>query len=252
MLMRKIFRTLFNISICSALAALVVFVQVSCEEGFEKSPLDVLIRDMSEVPAYSIILHDMNVEGAVFEDYYHQYEIIKVNQQGQPEKSLTEWIEVPEALFSEHVEHMGMEIVSKSEAGGVSKTAAPPGYNNFVGNERYGQWVSGNGGSFWQFYGQYMFLNSLFNLATFPVQRSYYDTYRRDYRDRKPYFGPAYAGGSRTFGTGSAYTRRASMGSTWNTKSSSFKDKVRNSVSRSGSRYNSSSSMRSRGGGFGK
>ena len=115
------------------------FVLASCGSDFEKSPLDNLIRDMSDVPAYSIILHDMNVEGTVFEDYFHQYEIIKIKENGEPEKVITPWIEVPEQVFEQHIDHMGMEIVSKGEDGKVSKTAAPPGYNNFVGNERYGQ-----------------------------------------------------------------------------------------------------------------
>lgn len=229
----------------------------SCGNDFEKSPVDNLIRDLSGTPAYSIILHDMNVEGTVFEDYFHQYEIVKVKEGGEPERIVTEWIEVPEELFQKHIDHMGMEIVSKGEDGKVVKEAAPPGYSNFVGNEKYGQWVNNSsGGSFWQFYGQYMFLNTMFNMATFPARRSYYDTYRTDYYGRRPYYGPATSGGGRTFGTGSAYTGRTRAGSTWNSKNTSFKNKVRNSVTRSNtrssSRYNSSGSMRSRGGGFGK
>lgn len=231
----------------------------SCGGGFEKSPLDNIIRDMSDVPAYSVILHDMNVEGTIFDDYYHQYEIIKIKEGAEPERTITDWIEVPEELFQKHIDHMGMEIVSKGDDGKVNKTAAPPGYNNFVGNEKYGSWVSNNsGGSFWQFYGQYMFLNTMFNMATFPARRSYYDTYRTDYYGRRPYYGPTTSGGGRTFGTGGAYTSRTTAGSTWNTKNTSFKNKVRRSVTRSGSnsrssgRYNSSGSMRSRGGGFGK
>ena len=231
---------------------LLAFVLTSCSSGFEKSPLDNFIRDMSDVPAYSIILHDMNVEGAVFEDYFHQYEIVKVKEGAEPERIVTEWIEVPEELFQKHIDHMGMEIVSKGEDGKVNKTAAPPGYNNFVGNEKYGSWVNSGGSSFWQFYGQYMFLNTMFNMATFPARRSYYDTYRTDYYGRRPYYGPTTSGGGRTFGTGSAYTRRSTAGNTWNSKNTSFKNKVRRSVTRSSGRSTSSSSMRSRGGGFGK
>ncbi|WP_224994224.1 hypothetical protein [Cesiribacter sp. SM1] len=234
-----------------AVFTLLAFVLTSCGNDFEKSPLDNLIRDLSDVPAYSIILHDMNVEGTVFEDYYHQYEIIEIKKGEAPEKRLTDWVQVPEALFSKHIDDMGMELVSKSEDGKLTKTAAPPGYNNFVGNEQYGQWVERNGTSFWEFYGQYMFLNSMFNLATYPVRRSYYDTYRTDYWGRKPYYGSTGSGG-RIFGTGGSYTRQVYSGSSWNRQSSSFKDKVRNSVSRSGTRYNGSSSTRSRGGGFGK
>lgn len=226
---------------------------ISCGSDFEKSPLDKFTKELSDVPAYSVILHDMNVEGTVFEDYFHQYEIIKVGKNGEPEKVITPWTEVSEDVFREHIDHMGMEVLSKGEDGKVSKTAAPPGYNNFVGNQQYGQWVQGNNGSsFWQFYGQYMFLNTMFNMATFPARRSYYDTYRTDYYGRKPYFGPSSSGGGRTFGTGSTYTSRTSAGSTWNTKNTSFKNRVRNSVTRSGSRYSGSSSTRSRGGGFGK
>lgn len=223
----------------------------SCGSSFEKSPVDEIARDLSEVPAYSVILHDMNVEGTVFKDYFHKYEIVKVREEGPPEKQLTSWMEVPEEDFKKHIDHMGMEIVSKGPDGKVNKTASPPGYSNFVGNEKYGQWHNSNGGSFWQFYGQYMFLNSMFNLGGFPVRRSYYDTYRRDYHGRKPFFGTSSSGGKR-YGTGSSYTNKTNAGSSWSSKSSSFKSKVRNSVTRSGSRYNSSGSTRSRGGGFGK
>lgn len=238
------------------LYSLLVFVLSACGNDFEKSPVDNLIKGLSEAPAYSIILHDMNAEGTIFNDYYHQYKIVKIPEEGEPEERITDWIEVPEETFQKHIDHMGMEIVSKGEDGKVNKTAAPPGYSNFVGNEKYGRWNQRNGTSFWEFYGQYMFLNSMFNMATFPARRSYYDTYRRDYYGRKPYYGPTAVGGGRTFGTGSRYTSRTRAGSTWGNKNASFKSRVRNSVtrstSRSGSRYNSSGSMRSRGGGFGK
>jgi hypothetical protein len=246
-MIRKLFLFLFLISGFS-----------SCGNGFEKNPVDNLVRDYSDVPAYSIILHDMNVEGTIFKDYFHQYEIVKVKEDTPPEKELTGWIEVPEEVFSKHIDHMGMEIVSKGPDGKVNKTASPPGYSNFVGNEKYGSWQSHNGGSFWQFYGQYMFLNSMFNLATFPVRRSYYDTYRTDYHGRRPFFGTSSTGGRR-YGTGGTYTSRNYGGSSWNNRNASFKNRVRNSVTRSGStstrsgsRYNSSGSTRSRGGGFGK
>ncbi|WP_017733091.1 hypothetical protein [Nafulsella turpanensis] len=234
------------------LYTLLAFILSSCGNGFEESPLDNIVRELSGVPAYSVILYDMNVEGTVFEDYFHQYQIVKLNKNGEAEKTLTDWVQVPERVFEQHIDHVGMEIISKGEEGEVSKVAAPPGYSNFVGNPQYGQWVQSGGSSFWQFYGQYMFLNSLFNLATFPARRAYYDTYRRDYYGRRPYYGPVSTAGSRMFGTGSRYTSQTNAGSNWNSKSSSFKSRVRNSVTRSGSRYNSSGSMRSRGGGFGK
>lgn len=223
----------------------------SCGSDFEKNPLDNMIREMTNVPAYSIILYDMNVEGSIFEDYYHQYKIVKIAKGSEPEKSITSWIEVSEDFFSKHIDHMGMEIVSKGEDGKISKVASPPGYSNFVGNPQYGHWVNAGGSSFWQFFGQYMFLNAMFNMMDFPARRSYYNTYRKDYYGRRPYYGPM-AGGINTFGTNSKYTRTTSTGRSWSSKTSSFKSRVRNSVTRSGSRYNGSGSLRSRGGGFGK
>lgn len=228
-----------------------LFLLLSCGNDFEKNPVDNMIMEMASVPVYSILLHDMNVEGSIFEDYFHQYKVVKISENGEPEESTTPWIEVSEENFSKHIDHLGMEIASKSEDGKVSKIASPPGYSNFVGNPQYGQWVNSGGSSFWQFYGQYMFLNSMFNLMEFPTRRSHYDTYRRDFYGRKPYYG-AGEGGAKIFGTGSTFTRKTNPGSSWNNKPNSFKSKVRNSVSRSGTRYNSSSSLRSRGGGFGK
>lgn len=149
---------------------------------------------------------------------------------------------------------MGMEIVAKNEEGEVSRTASPPGYSNYVGNPQYGHWVNRGGNSFWEFYGKYALMSSLFNMAAFPVRRSYYDTYRDDYFGRRPYYGPSGSGG-RMYGTGSSYTRNVKPNTRWsrNPSSSSFKQRVRNSVSRSNSRYSSSGgSMRSRSGGFGK
>lgn len=227
------------------------FLLLSCGNDFEKNPVDNMIKEMSSVPVYSILLLDMNVEGSIFEDYYHKYKVVKILKNGKPEETTTPWIEVSEENFSKHIDHMGMELASKSEDGKVSKIASPPGYSNFVGNPQYGQWVNSGGSSFWQFYGQYMFLNSMFNMMDFPTRRTHYNTYRRDYYGRKPYYGVG-GGNLRTFGTGSTYTRTTNPGSSWNNKPNSFKSRVRNSVTRSGSRYNGSSSLRSRGGGFGK
>ena len=227
-----------------------------CGGGFQKTPVDRMIRDMNDIDAYSIILYDMDQQGAIFKDYMHRYRIVKTNN-GEVEEEITDWEEVQEDFFRKHADHMGMEIAAKSEDGEISKTASPPGYSNYVGNPQYGRWVNNNGGSFWEFYGKYALLSSLFNMSAFPVQRNYYDDYRGSYYGRRPYYGPNSGTGTRMYGTGSRYNNTTKNNTRWNSRarSSTFKDKVRNSVSRSNSRYGNSSgrsSYRSRSGGFGK
>ncbi|GAF01425.1 hypothetical protein [Saccharicrinis fermentans] len=237
-------------------------------QSWEKSPVDDLVRDLSSENNFSIILLDMDSRSG---KYFHKYNII-VEKADTVLANQTDWTEVPESFFAINVDNMGMEIVSKKD-GKVSKVAAPAGYSNYIGNEKYGHWRQRDGYSFWEFYGQYAFMSSMFNLMTYPARRSYYNDYHRGgYYGSRPYYGPK---GSSVYGTKS-YTSRSGKSTTWGSKSSSFKNQVRSSVSRStsasksrsyssGSRYSGSSartsrsssrysgsSSRSRSGGFGK
>ena len=241
----------------------------SCGSGqrYTKSPVDVMVRDIPSDHVFSIILHDMDVRGNFVESFHHQYKVIEETQPGQPVERMTDWVEVDKNFFNRHVNDMGMEIAARDSTGKLSKTPAPPGYNNYVGNRRYGYWNNHGGSSFWAFYGQYAFMSSMFNMMTYPVNRGYYDTYRRDYYGRRAYYGPTTSSGRRTYGTGSKYNSSRSSGSSrWSRNTSSFKQKVASRTQRSTSRYGSGtsrysgssssryggSSYRSRGGGFGK
>ncbi len=225
----------------------------SCGGGkrFQKNPVDEMIRDMPSDRVFSVILHDMDVQGNFSETYYHQYKVIEEKTPGKPEERVTEWKRVPESYFQMHVNNMGMEIASRGEDGKLVKSANPPGYNNYVGNPKYGTWRQRDGYSFWEFYGQYAFMSSMFNMMAYPVRRSYYDDWRGNYYGTgRTYYGPTYGSG-RYYGTSSSYTQSSRPNSTWSSKPNSFKQRVQNRTSRSSSRYSSSSS-RSRGSGFGK
>lgn len=231
---------------------------------YEKSPIDDLIRDLSAVKSYSIILHDMDADESA-NKYKHKYKILKeVGDSVKAEE--TDWKEVSERFFARHQDNMGMTVASKDSTGKVSKVAAPAGYGQYVGNERYGSWQQGsNGQSFWQFYGQYAFMRDMLGLGFYgPVYRSHYNDYRSSWSAGRPYYGSN--PNSPTYGTRSTYTSSAYSNSTWTKKPNAFKESVRTRVarsstsgsrtasstsSRSGSRY-SSSSGRSSGGGFGK
>ncbi len=224
---------------------------------FEKNPVDELIRDLSGVDNFSIILYDMDAKD---DTYLHQYNVITE----MPDTVLyekTEWKVVPAQFFQANIDNMGMEIVSKKD-GKLSKQASPAGYNHYVGNERYGQWRQHRDGySFWEFYGRYAFMSSLFNMMTYPARRSYYHDYHRGgYYGSRPYYGPQ---GSKVYGTASYTKGKTGSNTKWGKQPSSFKESVRNKVSRSSStqsssrtsrsssRYNSSSS-RSRSRSYGK
>jgi len=239
--------------------ALIYACSRSCDSDYsepQKSPVDEMIRDMTGVPTFSIILYDMNTEGSFFKEYYHQYRIIKEEDNEEVDEEITDWFPVSKDFFMANVNNMGMEIASKNEEGKVSKTAAPPGYGAYVGNEKYGQWVQRDGGSFWEFYGKFALMSSMFNMMTYPVGRSAWNDYRTDYYGRgRPYYGPVTSSGSRRYGTNSPYNTATNKNSRWvsNKSNNSLKQRVRSSTpqsSRSGSRFSNFS--RSRSGGYGK
>jgi hypothetical protein len=231
---------------------------------YVQNPVDKLIKQLSNdssVKTFSIILEDMELDN---DGYKHKYKVL-TNLEDSVNKKIqhTEWMPVEEAFFVKHEENLGLELAGMDESGEVHKVPTPPGYRNYVGNERYGEWrTNSNGQSFWAFYGQYMFMSSMFHMMAAPVYRNHYDTYRGSYYNSgRPYYGPRTASGSYTYGTSGSVTRTTNpsfhsrYGST-----SSFKSKLRSRVQQSQSRTtrssnrssSSGSSYRSRGGSYGK
>jgi hypothetical protein len=201
--------------------------------------------------------------------YKHKYQVI-LEREDTVQSVETSWKTVLDIFFEQHIDDMGMEIVSKKD-GVLHKQVAPAGYSNFVGNPKYGQWSERNGSSFWAFYGRYAFMSSMFNMMAYPARRSYWNDYRGSYYGSgRAYYGPS---GSKVYGTKSYTSSTAGKSSSWGNKSSDFKSNVRSSVSRSASatksrsytskspygkttrsssRSSTSSPYRSRSGGFGK
>jgi hypothetical protein len=230
---------------------------------FDKNPVDDLIKDMTAVPNFSIILFDMDFDEAT-EQYRHQYSILKEPAGSDAvEGETTDWLQVSAVYFNEQVDNMGMNIVSKVD-GVVAKKVSPPGYDQYVGNEKYGNWEKkSDGTSFWAFYGQYAFMRSILGFGYSPIYRGGWNDYRRNYAPSgRAYYGSNSNGGGTRFGTSGSHVSNRSTKSTWASKDASFKSRVRSRVqrsssrtsrtSRSSSRYRSSSSSRSRGFGGGK
>ncbi|WP_020529542.1 hypothetical protein [Flexithrix dorotheae] len=242
-----------------------IFFITSCSSSgdFHKSPIDELIKKMDSEKNFTIILYDMDVEGAFLSDTYkHQYKIIKekADSTQTPYEEITDWYIVDENTFARYENDMGMEVASKND-GVVTKQTAPPGYSRYVGNEKYGHWQTNSSGqSFWSFYGQYAFMSSMMGLMAGPVYRTSYYDYRDNYRGVRPYYGGVTSAGTTRYGTLSDVSRKQNPNfhRRANTNSA-LKSRVNNSIarssggrtsnsktSRSDSRYSSSSSSRSR------
>ncbi|MAX82274.1 MAG: hypothetical protein CL843_19115 [Crocinitomicaceae bacterium] len=232
----------------------------SALSNWEKTPVDELVKKLANEQNFTIVLYDMDAENDI---YKHQYQVI-VEKPDTVTSEITEWFTVSDVFFEQHLNDMGMEIASKKD-GKLHKETAPAGYSNYVGNERYGHWVNRNGSSFWEFYGKYRFMTSMFHLMTYPARRAYWDDYYGGYYGRgRAYYGPS---GNPIYGTRSYANTSTGKNSKWGNKSSDFKNKVRSKVSRSASatrakrssrtsrsssRSSRNSSYRSRSGGFGK
>ena len=223
---------------------------ISCGGGgFQKSPLDEIIQNIPRDEMFTIILNDMNAEGNFSKSYFHKYQIIRDNQINDAREVVSDWHGVREKEFNNYINDMGMEIASRDSTGKLTKTVAPPGYNNYVGNQKYGRWENRGGSSFWAFYGQYAFMSSMLRMSSYPVSRGYYRDWRGNYAGtNRRYYGPS-SGGRSYYGTNSAYNNSRNSRSTWGSKSTSFKNNVTSRTSRSSGSFGSS---RSSGGGYGK
>ena len=254
----------------------IILLIISCSEErkkYIKSPLDIIITTYIDTQNYSVVLADMDYKENS-DTYFHKYKIIleKANTASESkeddfEVKLTKWEKVSPITFEEHQKDLGMTVLSKKN-GVLDKKSTPAGYNNYVGNNKYGSWkTQSNGTSFWAFYGQYHFMSSLFYGSRHRYYRSDYNYYRTNHYGRSNYYGR-----NNTFGT-SNYKSKS-----WSSKPASFKENVRSKANRSSSalkskgysssrsysnstkttrstnRYSSSrsSSSRSRSGGFGK
>ena len=149
--------------------------------GGQRLPVELIKKDLRDVPSYSIILEDMDEKGTFFKNFYHKYNIL-----AEDKAYRTDWMKVPEDYYRRNENFLGMTLLSK-KGGQFDTSAGPPGYN-YVGDERYGKWQKdSSGSSFWEFYGKYALISHF--LGGSRIYRNDYSTYR-DYRSQgRPYYG---------------------------------------------------------------
>jgi hypothetical protein len=223
------------------LSIFLVFLLASCggNDHYIQNPVDLMIKSMKDQKTYTIILDDMDVKK---DNFYHKYSIVKESTTGEISSSSTELLLVDYAFFKANDANLGMQLASKDSTGKVSKNVIPAGYDNYVGNSKYGQWQGSGHDRSWVFFGQYMFMRSMFGLGYHPayyhMHHNYYSNY---YGTNRPFYGSGSQGGN-YYGTSSAQTKKSKPGF--------FERKARNNNWQS-SRKSASSRRSGRGGGFG-
>ena len=164
------------------------------------------------------ILVDMEIREGEALTLYHKYKTVTVQIQDPQKKQGAHsereaWVQVSKATFDALEGKLGMSVARKpagkyeEEAESLAQPAgysylAPPGQSN-----QYGQWRrDSHGGSFWAFYGQYMFMRSMFwGSAYRPILPNDYSGYRRSHTSGRTYYGRTEAGRPR-YGTNSRMT----------------------------------------------
>ena len=132
------------------------------------------------------------------EAYFHKY---LIEENGKTRE--TDWEAVNPSFYQQHVENLGMAILSKPY--GVFEDEAlaqpaPPGMAN-VGNPKYGEWKEDNNGNqFWAWYGRYAFFSNLFFFPPYYYPYGSWYGWHTGYRHKKPYYGTT-KNGKRRFGT---------------------------------------------------
>ncbi len=223
----------------------------ACGGGGDSKVLDRYVKLYMEYPDFSLTLADMQKVGAFLPSYHHKYKIVYGDASKEDLSEVaTDWVQIDKKTFQRHEGDLGMTLLNRSEGGPLSKTPLPPGYQ-YVGNEKYGQWRSdGSGGSFWEFYGKWMFMSAMFDMISGPrISRGYYNDFRGNYNRGRAWYG---SGNNRSFGTNGTVTRKTNKAFFDRGGRSAFGNRVNNRMGRDARTGRSRSGLRSRSGGFGK
>ncbi len=231
---------LYNFSRLSVLLCIFAMVVSGCGKT-DELPVKKIQQTLKDVADYSIILEDMKEEGNFFKTYFHKYRVVQ-----NEEAWTTDWLEVPESYYKTNENFIGMSLVTRRD-GDVSNYVSPPGYQ-YVGDSRYGHWrTDSHGSSFWEWYGKYALVSSLFGGWYRPIYMHDYDAYRGYRSSGRPYYGK-----NNMYGTRGSIVKKAKPNfysrhmAKQGSRRASFSNKVSKRVGRTRTSY------RSRSGGFGK
>lgn len=152
------------------------------------------------------ILDDM--ETGSNNQFFHKYKIIKIDRNNNQDIEY-KFEEVTPRHYNSHKENLGMTLESKPKGlyeFETQKTVTPPGYA-YVGNRNYGRWERNRSGvSFWAFYGQYRFLQSMFWGSYYqPIYYRDYNTFQSFRNSGRTYYG---SGTQKRYGSRGSFTAK--------------------------------------------
>ncbi len=165
------------------------------------------------------ILVDMAIEEGEEVSFHHKYRLVKLPF-GEPEGAKPEqsesWEAVSKTVYEGLKENLGMTVATKPAGAYDSEaqtTAPQPAGFAYVaspeeGQNAYGRWRhDSHGNSFWEFYGKYALMRSLFWGPTYtPIYSGDYRGYRSARAAGRSYYGSDRSGAKR-YGSGAQRTR---------------------------------------------
>lgn len=182
-----------------------------------KDPVQELIGTESMEPMFTILLFDMNQEGVFSKVYKHRYRIVK-EKDGKVVGVDTKWYNVSSSYFQQNENNLGMEMAAKDSTGKIARTIGPPGYTNYIGNLKYGNWGVPQEtmlGEFWYFKPEYTYIRTILQLPAGKI-------YKKDHKEARSYYGRGFiyygiitSGGRRRYGTYSNHYRTNTYNKTW-------------------------------------
>lgn len=167
---------------------LIVLLLVSCGgKSWKENPMDQILEDHKDAHTLTVLLVDMDVRD---DEYLHKYKIIEGKKNDQePDVFETDWVKVSEPFFIRHEQNLGMEILTKDADGKINQIPSPPGYTNYIGNSKYGEWRGEGENRQWHFFANYLYMRTMLNFVYGPVYYRGYSRYSSHYRYNRPYYG---------------------------------------------------------------
>jgi hypothetical protein len=128
-----------------------------------------IVREFDAHNEFSLILRDMDYKNS---QHYHKYEYV-TDTSDVIVSSETGWYEVTPTFFKQHVNHLGLQLLHKN-GGTKSFGVDPPGFSQFVGNEKYGSWKDNYGEYEWHYSPEYENLNAILTDGfAVPIKKNY-------------------------------------------------------------------------------
>ena len=170
------------------------------------NPIKEMKKEFETKEAYTITLHDMDMQD---QQFVHKYKVFDIVGNNTVKTEVTDWKNVDDDFFLLHEDDLGMEIFSKRTDGKYNNLVTPPGFTHFVGNEKYGEWKDPfpsfetlpDSTKIWEFNNNFAFLENELGLTGLSVSYGEFHRFQSTYLMNRPYYGQHTHKDSTKYGT---------------------------------------------------